>query len=281
MPILLGALVRATPSHFGLVQSTPVPGLNVTAIQMVMILVMSSILSGTALSIREFIKERDIYERERMVGLSATAYLFSKVVVLSVISMFQSLLVVLVGLLGVKVPSSGVVIPGPAIIEIFIALAVLSVTSMLIGLAISTLVTKSDQTMPILVGVTMVQVALSGGLFPLTGAIGSVALIAPARWGLGAVASTINLNVIQSTVSQGPNGAKPDALWTHDVAHWLTGIGAMIAIGIIWMIIARLRLATIGPRKRKGGAPAGPTPSQGLSVPAVAPSGRRGRRQRV
>ena len=51
-----------------------------------MILVMSAVLSGTALSIREFIKERDIYERERMAGLSATAYLFSKVIVLSVIS---------------------------------------------------------------------------------------------------------------------------------------------------------------------------------------------------
>jgi len=242
---------------------------------------MSSVLSGTALSIREFIKERDIYERERMVGLSATAYLLSKVLVLSVIAVFQSLLVVLVGLLGVKMPSSGVVIPGTAIIEIFIALAVLSVTSMLIGLAISTLVTKGDQTMPILVGVTMVQVALSGGLFPLTGALGSVALIAPARWGLGAVASTINLNVIQSSISQGPNGQKADALWTHDVAHWLTGIAAMIVIGIIWMIIARLRLSTIGPRKRKGGALAGPTPPQGLSAPDLAPSGRRGRRQRV
>ena len=75
-------------------------GLNVSAIQMLMILVMSSVLSGTALSIREFIKERDIYERERMVGLSATAYLLSKVLVLSVISVLQSLLVVLVGLLG-------------------------------------------------------------------------------------------------------------------------------------------------------------------------------------
>jgi ABC-type multidrug transport system ATPase subunit/ABC-type multidrug transport system permease subunit len=266
MPILLGALVRATPNHFGLVQSTPVPGVNVTATQMLMILVMSSILSGTALSIREFIKERDIYERERMVGLSATAYLLSKVLVLSVISVFQSLLVTLVGLLGVKMPPSGVVIPGSAIIEIFIALAVLSVTSMLIGLAISTLVTKGDQTMPILVGVTMVQVALSGGLFPLTGAIGSVAFIAPARWGLGAVASTINLNVIQSSVQQGPNGQKPDALWTHDAAHWLTGIAAMLVIGIIWMIIARIRLSTIGPRKRKGGAgtPAGATPPHGV-----------------
>jgi ABC-type multidrug transport system permease subunit len=252
MPILLGALVRATPNRFGLVNSmAPAGGLNVSAIQMVMILVMSSVLAGTALSIREFIKERDIYERERMAGLSATAYLFSKVIVLSLISIMQSALVTLVGLAGVTVPSSGVVIPGTALIEIFVALAVLSVTSMLIGLAISTLVTKGDQTMPILVGVTMVQVALSGGLFPLAGTLGDVALIAPARWGLGAVASTINLNVIQSSISQGPNGQKPDALWTHDAAHWLTGIGAMLVLGILWLIIARIRLASIGPRKRK------------------------------
>jgi ABC transport system ATP-binding/permease protein len=251
MPILLGALVRATPTQFGLDNSIPSGG-NVNAIQVLMILVMSSVLSGTALSIREFIKERDIYERERMAGLSASAYLFSKVIVLSVISILQSALVTLVGLAGRKVPSSGVVIPGTALIEIFVALAVLGVVSMLIGLAISTLVTKGDQTMPILVGVTMVQVALSGGLFPLSGkALSMISSIAPARWGLGALASTINLNVIQSSVGLGPDGEKPDALWTHDAAHWLTGMLVMVGIGVIWLIIARLRLATIGPRKRK------------------------------
>jgi hypothetical protein len=223
---------------------------------------MSSVLSGTALSIREFIKERDIYERERMAGLSATAYLFSKVIVLSVISVLQTLLVVLVGITMMKMPPSGVLIPGPALIEIFVSLAVLSVTSMLIGLAISTLVTKGDQTMPILVGVTMVQVALSGGLFPVTNTLSYVASIAPARWGLGAIASTIDLNKLQSSITtavpgQPPPTQKPDLLWTHDPAHWLTAVGVMIVIGIIWMIIARIRLSTIGPRKRKGGAAAG------------------------
>src|SRR6185437_3140566 len=248
MPILLGLLVLATPDKLGLINGAgKLAGTNVNAIQVIMILVMSSVLSGTALSIREFIKERDIYERERMAGLSASAYLFSKVIVLSVISILQTLLVVAVGLIGMKVPSSGVLVPGTALIEIFVSLAVLSVTSMLIGLAISTLVTKGDQTMPILVGVTMLQVALSGGLFPLSGKVLSVlSMIAPARWALGAVASTINLNAIQASISQGPNGQKPDALWTHDAAHWVTGSAAMIVIGIIWMIIARIRLATIG-----------------------------------
>jgi len=170
IPILLGSVVRATPTHFGLDNSTPVgvgSGLNLTAVQMLVILVMSSVLSGTALSIREFIKERDIYQRERMAGLSATAYLFSKFMVLSLISVLQAALFTIVGLLGQKVPSSGVVIPGTALIEIFVALAVLSVTSMLIGLAISTLVTKDDQAMSILVGLVILELGLSGGLFPL------------------------------------------------------------------------------------------------------------------
>src|ERR1700761_1744502 len=233
MPILLGGLVRVSATKFGLLDSPGGPrgsGQNTGAITMLMILVMSAVLSGTALSIREFIKEREIFERERMAGLSATAYLFSKVLVLTMISVLQSLLIAIVGLAGVKAPASGVVIPGPAIIEIFVALAVLSVVSMLIGLAISTLVTKGDQTMPLLVGVTMVQVALSGGLLPLGGnkILAIVASIAPARWGLGAVASTINLNVIQSSVRLGPNAQKLDMLWTQDAAHWLTAIGAMI-----------------------------------------------------
>lgn len=252
MPVLLGALARATPDKLGLVNGAgPLSGTNVTAIQLLMILVMSAVLSGTALSIREFIKERDIYERERMAGLSATAYLFSKVVVLSLISVLQTLLIAVVGLGGVKLPASGVAIPGPALIEICVALAVLAVASMLTGLAISTLVTRSDQTMPILVGVTMVQVALSGGLFAITGALNYVSMIAPARWGMAAIASTVNLNVIQAQSYHSSTGQKPDALWTHDASHWLTAILAMVVLGIIWLVISRIRLATIGPRKRR------------------------------
>jgi ABC-type multidrug transport system ATPase subunit len=251
MPILLGVLVKATPTPLGLVNGKGQQlGGNLNAIQVLMILVMSAVLSGTALSIREFIKERDIFERERMAGLSATAYLFSKVIVLTVISVLQTLLVVAVGITGLTLPSTGVVIP-VVILELFLALAVLSVVSMLIGLAISTLVTKGDQTMPILVGVTMVQVALSGGLFSITGALNYASMIAPARWGMAALASTINLNAIQAQAYQSTTGQKADSLWTHSAAHWLTSIAAMVAIGIIFLVIARLRLATIGPRKRK------------------------------
>jgi ABC-type multidrug transport system ATPase subunit len=257
MPILLGVLVRATPDSLGLTNGIgKLSGTNTAAIQVLMILVMSSVLSGTALSIREIIKEREIYRRERMAGESPVAYLFSKIIVLSVISVMQTLLVVVVGLAGAKTPSKGVVIPINALAEVFVALAILGVVSMLLGLAVSCLVSKGDQTMPILVGVTMVQVALSGGLFPVSGkALAIVASLSPSRWGLGALASTINLNVIQSVATSptpaGPATLQPDALWTGDAKHWLTAMGVLVLIGIFWTLIAWYRLAKIGPGRRR------------------------------
>ena len=249
MPVVLGAVTRAVPAHYGLVNSLPDGGLNVSAIQVVMILVISSVLSGTALSVRELVKERHLYQRERAVGLSSSAYLSSKVLVLAVISVLQTALFVLVGLIGTKVPPNGVVIPGTAVTEIFVDLAVLSVTSMLIGLLISTLVSKSDQVMPVLVGVTIVQLALSGGLFPLANGLGDIAAIAPARWGLGALGSTINLNVIQASISQGPYGQPPDLVWTHTPAEWGLNIAMMFAIGAVCLMIAWLRLRSQRSRK--------------------------------
>jgi ABC transport system ATP-binding/permease protein len=75
-----------------------------------------------------------------------------------------------------------------------------------------------------------------------------VSLIAPARWGLAAIASTIDLNGIQKNAVP-----TQDLLWTHNAAHWLTAMAAMLLIGLIWLVIARVRLATIGPKKRKEG----------------------------
>lgn len=248
MPILLGVLVLAMPTTEGLVGSRRSPNGNV--LPLLMILVMSVCLSGTALAIREFIKEREIFERERMAGLSVGAYLFSKVLVLGVITVVQTVIIVAIGLIGKRLPPSGVAIPGPSLIEITASLAVLCVVSMLLGLAISTLVTKSDQTMPVLVGVVMLQVALSGGMFPLAGAAAYVSMIAPARWGLGALASTINLNQV-NPVPPPPIQPDVDGLWTHSSGQWLNDMALLVVIGVVCLIIARFRLGLMGPRRRR------------------------------
>ena len=247
LPIILGLLLRIIPSTYGLGDG---PDGNVGAQTLLLILVMAACLSGTANSIREFVKEREIYERERMAGLSAGAYLFSKVLVLGVISVVQALLIVIIGLAGMRMPAKAALIPGPPLVEIAIAVAALCVVSMLLGLVISTLVTKGDQTMPALVVVTMIQVVLSGGVFALSsGAEAWASLIAPARWGMAALASTINLNVITPSNPQAP--VKPDALWAHTSVQWLNDMGILVLIGVICLCIAGFRLGKIGPRQRK------------------------------
>jgi hypothetical protein len=111
-------------------------------------------------------------------------------------------------------------------------------------------VIKSDQTKPALVVVTMIKVVLSGGVFALSsGAEAWASMIAPARWGMGALASTINLNVLTPSNPLAP--VKPDALWAHTSAQWGKDIGVLILIGLIFLGIAAFRLSKIGPRRRK------------------------------
>ena len=84
LPIILGALIRLIPtSPDGLAGP---PGKNNGIATLLLILVICACLSGTASSIRELVKERPIYIRERAAGLPPGAYLFSKLLVLGVIS---------------------------------------------------------------------------------------------------------------------------------------------------------------------------------------------------
>ena len=58
---------------------------------MLLILVIGACFIGAANSVRELVKERPIYARERAAGLSSGAYLLSKLIVLGVISGVQAL----------------------------------------------------------------------------------------------------------------------------------------------------------------------------------------------
>ena len=69
---------------------------------------------------------------------------------------------------------------------------------MCLGLLVSALVNAAEKAIPSLVLLTMIEIILSGGVVPLTGKAGlqQLAWIVPSRWGFGAVASTVNLNLI-------------------------------------------------------------------------------------
>ena len=243
LPIILGGLIRAIPDPGGLTGTN-----NGNAIQVLLILVMGACLIGVANAVRELVKERPIYARERAAGLSAGTYLASKLTVLSLISAVQAVVLVLIGLAGRPLPRHGAVLTAAPLAELMLGIAVLAVASMAAGLLISAVVSSSDKTMPLLVVAVLAQVVLSGGVFRLNGKAGleQLSWLSPSRWGFGAAASTSDLN----QVTPPPPGNTPDPLWQHSPHIWLLDMAMQVALtavlaGLIWW---RLRQASPGRR---------------------------------
>ena len=242
-PLVLGLVFRLMMSGQGLGGS--LAQRNPGAAEPLLILTVAACLSGAASSVAEIVKERGIFQRERMAGVSSLAYLLSKVLALGLVSLAQTLLIVLAGLLGRPLPSTGSLLTHLPFLELGIAVAATCFVSMLVGLLISSLATKIDQVLFALVGVTLFQIMFSGGVFPLKSALLMVSGVFPARWGLALLASTANLNVIE------PPGSTADALWNHTAGQWLTDLAALIAIGLICAAVTWWRLSMTGPGRRR------------------------------
>ena len=247
LPLLLGGLVRAIPASHGLQGPD-----NAGAQSLLLVLAVGACFSGAANAIWEIIKERSIYSRERAAGLSAGAYLLSKVVILGLISAIQAVLLVAVGLTGRPLPKQGALLTNLPLPELLLAVAALGVASMTLALLISSLVNSSEKAIPLLVGIVMFQVVLSGGIFPLHGKVGleQVAWISPSRWGYAATAATSDLNKVLPAAAPGtPSGTDP--LWNHTTVAWLTDMGVLLLLAVVFGLLAWRRLVTMRPLQRR------------------------------
>jgi ABC-type multidrug transport system ATPase subunit len=244
LPVILGGLIRAVPDPAGLTG----PG-NVNAQPVLLVLILGACLTGIANAVRELVKERSIYTRERAAGLSAGAYLWSKLVVLGVICGAQAVVLVFIGMVGRKLPPHGAFLTGLPLVELMVAIAVLAVASMTVGLLISALVNSSDKTMPLLVVAVLVEVVLSGGVFPLNGKVGleQFSWLSPSRWGFAATAATSNLNQIQPPTP----GAPPDPLWNQSSRNWLMAMALQVVLAVVFILLTQRRLGKVSPGRRR------------------------------
>ncbi|MGC5567471.1 FHA domain-containing protein [Streptomyces sp. FR-108] len=206
----------------------PIP--NSTAATVLLILAVGACFAGAANSVRELIKERVIYERERATGLSRSAYLMSKVIVLGVITMFQGALVGAIGFMSRTIPDEGLILGGAVALELSLPIMALGFTSMMFGLVISSLVKTAEKTMPLLVMFAIIQVVFTGCLFPLNGAIGvnQFSYLMPSRWAVGASGATLDFNKINPH-----NTAETDPLWDHTALTWVLDMTALFALAAV------------------------------------------------
>jgi len=240
-----GSPAATPPGH---APPTALPPTNDAASSLLLILVICACFAGAFNAVRELVKERAIYSRERAAGLSTASYLGSKLAVLGLISGVQAAVMVMIGLIGRKLPTSGSLLHGFPLVELIIALALLAVVSMALGLFISASVNTSEKTMPILMVVVVVEVILTGGVFAIAGKAGleQVAWLSPSRWGYALTASTSNLNKI---FPPGP-GNPIDHLWDHTSRQWLINMIALAALGLVFAALAWWRLVRQSPASR-------------------------------
>jgi hypothetical protein len=240
LPAVLGFVSTVIPADSGL---GPGPAKLAFANQdvgsILLILAVGACFSGTANSVRELIKERVIYERERATGLSRSAYLMSKIIVLGVITFIQGVIISAIGFgLRDKLPTEGVIVKDLPVVEMTLAVAGLGFTSMMFGLVISALVKTAEKTMPLLVMFAIVQVVFTGVLFQLYAKPGieQVAWLMPARWAVAALGTTAQLNVLMPW-----DPKNLDRLWDHTAAQWAIDMGVLIGIGALCGVVV-LRL---------------------------------------
>ncbi|MFE9371325.1 FHA domain-containing protein [Streptomyces sp. NPDC006711] len=240
LPAVIGSVSVVIPAKFGLAPPTPPSRFNGDAGTIMLILTVGMCFSGAANSVRELIKERVIYERERATGLSRSAYLMSKILVLGVITAFQGVILCVIGFSTRKLPAEGLVMP-PAV-EMCLVVIALGFTSMMFGLIISALVKTSEKTMPLLVMFAIVQVVFTGILFKVYDSVGleQFAWLMPSRWAIAGVGTTLDLSHLMGPMDQS-DPTNLDPLWKHSVAQWCVDISVLLAIGIaLGFVVARL-----------------------------------------
>jgi ABC transport system ATP-binding/permease protein len=91
---------------------------------------LGSTFMGAAASIQELVKERTIYERERSIGLSRSAYIFSKILVLGTISVVQALIFGFLSLAGRPQPVENLFFPN-GLVEVVFIVALLTFVAMI------------------------------------------------------------------------------------------------------------------------------------------------------
>ncbi|MEV6028063.1 ATP-binding cassette domain-containing protein [Streptomyces sp. NPDC052036] len=205
-----------------------------TATSALLVLCVGAVLTGAANAVRELIKESVIYQRERAFGLSRSAYLMSKILVLGTITVVQAAVLTLVALSGVDLNAPrGLGVLMPPLAEITFVLALLACAAMMLGLLISALVRRQEVTMPLLVLLAIVQVVFCGALVKLHGvpAVEYPAWLAPSRWAFAAMAGTIQLASILPD-----KRVKSDPLFHHTAAAWLLSTAMLLLLSVVFAV---------------------------------------------
>ncbi|MGI9059497.1 MAG: FHA domain-containing protein [Ktedonobacteraceae bacterium] len=175
-----------------LLQTFIVQGSGGDAQKILFIMAFAAVMFGCINGAREIVKEDAVYRRERTVNLGIMPYMFSKIVVLGILCLLQSL--VLVFLVDKAAPlKQGIFLPSP--VEIYITMVLTSIAGLMLGLAVSAFAPNNDRASIFIPIILIPQVIFSGIIFPLnTPGLQIIGSFFAARWSMAAMGSTVGLH---------------------------------------------------------------------------------------
>lgn len=197
--LLLAAQAPVLGLLFAAVLSTRVfaTGLrpSTAAREMVLASVLAMVWIGASNSIREIVKERSTFLRERAVGVAASALVASRWAVLGVITVIQATVLYLAAVSRQTTPLTEGVLVGSGPLEMILALVAVGLASVGIGLVISGAVRDAAKSMAVLPIVLIPVILFSGLLIPVANqmVLENLSWLNPIQWGSSAAATTADV----------------------------------------------------------------------------------------
>ncbi len=256
---------------------------------LIWLIVIGATWLGTSNAIREIVKELPIYRRERTIGLSAGAYVLSKVVVLGLITAVQAVVLVPISMLyqvlppqnspsqaalligfgidpgvaNVDLAATGVLLESQ-LVELIVVAIIVGISSMALGLLLSAVVGGVDRAATVLPVILVVQVIVSVPIISGSSIVLQVMGYGlSARWGMAAAASTIDLADLRKPYITMTETARSGQVvedlspyeqptWKHDPAVWGADVAILLALTVVGLAGAWLALRATDPDLMEG-----------------------------
>ena len=250
LPLLLGLLSLVVPGSHGLGE----PDFKDAATepsQLLALVILGACFMGSALSVRDIVSERAIYDRERAVGLSPSSYTLSKLIVMALQTLLQAAILTAAVSVGKPRPESGV-ITDSGVPELVLVVWLTAWASAMLGEVGSALVKSGEQTMPLLVILVMAQLVFSGGMIPVTDRDGleQASMVFPGRWGFSAAAADIGLNKLLYGPAKVPTFKKDD-LWKNTPDQFWFDIAILVVMVVVFTIVLRVLVSNVVAKMRR------------------------------
>ena len=262
-PILGVLILAALPAgELGAPPATELRLVSAAGIVLFVLLVGATWL-GANNAIREIARELPMLRRERATGLSLSAYVASKAVVLGGLTVLQAVVLVALATARQDGPTDAAVL-GWAPGELMVIVALAGTASMALALLISAVAGSPERATSILPVVLILQLILGAGVVlpeivdkPV---LNQLSLVSSTQWGIAGAASTVDLNELQvfddrlrdlrSVDAADPTPAvealasAPEAngRWAHDAGAWLTAALLLLVLTVAPLVATALAL---------------------------------------